>query len=70
MKPVERSAFVKRTKAKFNSQTSVNIEDLFLPSVIEIVKHLARVAAETDYKHFVATGNVPFSETGQETGHD
>ena len=42
-------------------------EDLFLPAIEEVVKHMARMAAEADYKHFIETGRIPYAEpTGTE----
>jgi hypothetical protein len=63
MKPVDPAAFAERVPADFNPQDSMKAEDLFLPSVIEIVKHLARVAAESDYREFLATHAQPVRES-------
>ena len=70
MKPAAPGTFNKRARAKINSQQKPKAEDLFLPSVIEVVKHLARVAAESDYKHFLATGQLPFAQPEQEDRDD
>jgi hypothetical protein len=58
------------TTINFNipSNKLVKAEDLFLPSVIEIVKHMARMAAENDYKHFLATGEMPYFVTDRKEG--
>ena len=57
---------------QFNTSTAkpARVEDLFLPSVIELVRHMARMAAEKDYKHFRATGEIPYSDPTQEDQDD
>lgn len=37
-------------------------DDLFLPAIEEVVKHIARVAAESDYKHYQKTGKIPYND--------
>lgn len=51
------------TTFKFSTKQPVKPEDLFLPSVIDIVKYMAQIAAEEDYKHFLATGEIPHTAT-------
>ncbi|QIG79626.1 hypothetical protein [Stakelama tenebrarum] len=34
------------------------------PAIIQLVRHLARISAENDYKYFLETGKVPY--TGDE----
>lgn len=46
-----------------SSNHSLRAEDLFLPSVLDIVKYMAQIAAEEDYKHFLATGEIPHTAT-------
>jgi hypothetical protein len=41
-----------------------------MPSEVELVRHLARIAAERDYKAFVETGELPYSAPAKDTGHD
>lgn len=47
---------------------ALKASDLFLPSVIEVVHHLARMAAEKDYRHFLATGQIPYSDPDEGAG--
>lgn len=51
---------------KHNSPFSSNKTPALLPSSIEVVKHLARIAAENDYKHFLATGKIPYADPSRE----
>lgn len=44
-----------------NNSYTVNDNIVFLPSIIDIVKHLARISAENDYKHFLTTGEIPYT---------
>lgn len=70
MKPADPGAFNERAKPLPARQYPVKPEDLFLPSVVEVVRHLARVAAETDYRHFVATGEILYLPPTQEREDD
>ncbi|MBY8824291.1 hypothetical protein [Sphingomonas colocasiae] len=40
---------------EFNACTAsqMQADELFLPSIVEVVKHLARMAAERDYQAFL-----------------
>lgn len=61
------------TADTFNTRraTPVRAEDLFLPDVEAIVRHLARMAAERDYKAFIAANKVAYHPEGtQEVRHD
>lgn len=60
------------TKDTFNLTNSkpAKAEDLFLPSVVEVVRHMARMAAERDYKHFLATGEIMYSDPTKEGQDD
>jgi len=70
MKPADPSAFKRRAKTDFDPLSAVPAEELFLPSVIEVVKHLARVAAESDYLHFLDTGEIRYSSPDPEIDDD
>ncbi len=59
------------TTTKHFKDKTLRPEDLFMPSVVEIVRHMARIAAEQDYKHFLATGEIPYCEPNpEEVGDD
>jgi hypothetical protein len=36
--------------------------DLFMPQLVEVVRFMAQIAAENDYKHFLTTGKIAYSE--------
>ena len=38
------------------------------PALVEVVQHLARIAARADYKTFLATGEIPYSSTEPKGG--
>ncbi len=56
--------------AKFNGSTALPVaaEELFLPSIEAVVKHIARVVAERDYKQFLASGEINYIEDASEGG--
>ena len=43
------------TVVEFNAHPDllVSVPDLFMPNMVEVVKHLARMAAERDYNQFL-----------------
>lgn len=70
MKPVKRGAFDTRARDPARRPKACRAEDLFLPSVVEIVRHLARIAAERDYAHFLATGEIRYAAEEMEESDD
>lgn len=48
---------------KTRAAAPVAAADLFLPSVVDIVKYMAQIAAEEDYRYFLATGEIPHTAT-------
>lgn len=61
-----------KANTQFNISTArpAKAQDLFLPSVIEVVRHMARMAAENDYKHFLKTGDIPYADPTAEDNDD
>lgn len=60
------------TDLNLNTRTdsTVAADELFLPSVVALVRHMARMAAERDYRHFLATGEIPYSDPTKERQDD
>lgn len=51
-----------------NKRTRFEADALVTPSLIGVVLHLARIAAQADYKLFCETGGMPYDPSEPEGG--